>query len=45
VKKISQLEDIKIKNQELQVLAQKLTQIIDRFNSELIISHIPHFIV
>jgi superfamily I DNA and/or RNA helicase len=37
VKKISQLEDIKIKNQELQVLAQKLTQIIDRFNSELII--------
>ena len=37
VKKIAQLEDIKTKNKELQILAQKLTQIISRFNSDLII--------
>ena len=37
VKKIDQLEDIKIKNQELQILAQKLAQTIAIFNSELII--------
>ncbi|AVH68345.1 serine/threonine-protein kinase [Nostoc sp. 'Peltigera membranacea cyanobiont' N6] len=37
VKKIAQLEDIKTKNKELQILANKLTQIISRFNSELII--------
>ena len=37
VKKIAHLEDVKTKNQELQVLSKKLTQIITRFNSELII--------
>ena len=37
VKKIAHLEDVKSKNQELQVLSKKLTQIITRFNSELII--------
>lgn len=37
VKKIAQLEDVKTKNKELQILAQRLTQTIERFNSELII--------
>lgn len=37
VKKIAQVEDIKTKNKELQNLAQKLTQIISRLNSDLII--------
>lgn len=37
VKKISELEDIKDKNQELQLLAARLTTIIARLNSELII--------
>lgn len=38
VKKIANLEKIKEQNQELQNLAKKLTQIIEKFNSELIIS-------
>ncbi|MBK1990975.1 AAA family ATPase, partial [Sphaerospermopsis aphanizomenoides BCCUSP55] len=38
VKKIVNIEKIKEQNQELQNLAKKLTQIIERFNAELIIS-------
>ncbi len=38
VEKIAQLEDIKNKNQELQLLATKLNQTINRLNSELLIS-------
>jgi superfamily I DNA and/or RNA helicase len=37
IKKIAQLEDVKNKNQELKILADKLTKIIAGFNSELII--------
>ena len=37
VKKISELEEIKNKNQELKSLAVKLTKIIARVNSELVI--------
>ncbi|EKD08619.1 serine/threonine-protein kinase [Limnospira platensis] len=38
IQKIAQLENVKTKNKELQVLADKLTKIIARFNSELIVS-------
>lgn len=38
VKKIANIEKIKEQNQDLENLAKKLTQIIERFNSELIIS-------
>ena len=38
VKKIANIEKIKEQHQELETLAKKLTQIIERFNSELIIS-------
>lgn len=37
IKKIAQLENVKTKNQELQVLADKLNKIIARFNSDLLI--------
>lgn len=38
VEKIAQLENIKNKNQQLQLLATRLSQTIHRFNSELLIS-------
>lgn len=38
VEKIAQLEEVKNKNQELQLLATRLSQTINRFNSELLIS-------
>jgi serine/threonine protein kinase len=37
IKKIAQLENVKTKNQELQVLVDKLNKIITRFNSDLLI--------
>ena len=38
VKKIANIEQIKEQNQELQGLTKKLTQVIERLNSELVIS-------